>query len=171
MAQVADEAGVSRATVFTHFGTKDELVAATIESLLDVTTVNLRAALERPGAALDRLVATGAAYLFLLVDHPMVARYIALRPGRGTLTDADRLVDQRIEQLMQLFEDAIAQAVDNGEVLPVDPKVMARFFYGAWNGVAAMALDNAPVVVAREDLTQGVLQIVDILVRGARLEP
>jgi AcrR family transcriptional regulator len=170
MEDVADVAGISPASVYVHFGTKDALVSAVMERLLDTSMTELMAAYTSEGAAFEQVQQAGIAYMRLLVDHPALTRYLSVNALGGPDNPLDDVVAERIDLLRAAFEERIQAAIDNGEVRPVDSRLMSYFLFGAWNGVAALALRRdktrlTPTEVehcllqAREALTLGLLAL------------
>ncbi len=157
VAEIARRAGVSRASVFGHFGTKDELVAAAIERLAGVALADMQAAYAVDGSAFDRVMASGSAYLDLLVEHPPLLRYLITRPLRTSTSPIDERIESLIALLRSGFEEQIAEAVRAGEMRALDPRLLSYFLYGAWPGAVSLvlgppgsALDDAEVRAAFE---------------------
>ena len=136
---VAAEAGVAPASVYAHFGTKDALLAAVTERVVAVATETLRAAYTADTSPLERFAGVGAAYLRLLLDHPVVVKYLTVTGERGPRSEVEAQVVERFGRLRGEFEQSIRDAVDAGAIRPVDPELMSYFLFGAWNGVAALA--------------------------------
>ncbi|WP_019203565.1 TetR/AcrR family transcriptional regulator [Tsukamurella sp. 1534] len=170
---VATRAGVSPATVYVHFGSKDGLVAATTEHLLEVATAEVASVTSGDGPAVERIIATGRAYLQLLIDHPALTRYLT---GRQLRTDAivsasDLRIDEQLEGSRLAFEQLIQDAIDAGEVLPHDARLMSHFLFGAWVGLAALSLEGNPRPLTDEDVSRAGLQALEVLTRGAAARP
>jgi len=137
---VAAAADVSPATVYVHFGTKDALLAAVTERVLAVATETLRSAYAAETTPLERFAGVGAAYLRLLLDHPTVVKYLTVTGERGPRTPVEEEVVARFAELRREFEQSIRDAVEAGAIRQIDPELMSSFLFGAWNGVAALAL-------------------------------
>lgn len=110
-----------------HFGTKDALLAAVIERVLAVATEALRTAYAAQTSPLERFAGVGFAYLRLLLDHPIVVKYLALTGERGPRTPVEDEVVTRFAQLRLEFEQSIREAVDSRAIRPVDPDLMSYF--------------------------------------------
>ncbi|NMO04480.1 TetR/AcrR family transcriptional regulator [Gordonia sp. TBRC 11910] len=166
---VAARAGVSAASVYVHFGTKDGLVAATIEHLLEVAAEDLTSAYRAPGPAVDRISGIGRAYLRVLVDHPALTRYLAARSLRthAASSAAEIHIDERVETLRASFQRLLQEAIDDGEVQAVDARLMSHFLSGAWIGVAALSLSGNTKPLSADDVTDAGMQALRILTLGA----
>lgn len=163
---VAAEAGVSPASVYVHFGTKDALLAAVTQRLLAVATEALRSAYAAQTTPLERFAGVGAAYLRLLLDHPAVLRHLTGTGERGPRSPVEDEVVERFGQLRGEFEQSIRDAVDAGAIRPVDPELLSYFLFGAWNGVAALALRRDELALSPERVEQAVIEAGLTLLEG-----
>lgn len=163
---VAAEAGVSAASVYVHFGTKDGLLAAVTERVLGVATEALRSAYAAQVSPLERFAGVGAAYLRLLLDHPAVTKYLSVTGERGPRTPVETEVVERFSELRREFEQSIRDAVESGAIRPVDPESMSYFLFGAWNGVAALALRRDALVLSPERVEASVIEAGLVLLDG-----
>lgn len=73
---ITKEAGANLGAVTYHFGTKDALYEAVIDSLVGPLETRVREAAEAPGAPLDRIERVIAIVLDHLNEHPEQARII-----------------------------------------------------------------------------------------------
>lgn len=163
---VAAEAAISPASVYVHFGTKDGLLAAVTERVLAVATEALRSAYAADTSPLERFAGAGAAYLRLLVDHPAVLRYLTATGERGPRTPAEQEVVAGFSQLRREFEQSIRDAVETGAIRPVDPELMSYFLFGAWNGVAALALRRDALTLSPERVELAIIEAGLMLLDG-----
>lgn len=163
---VAAEAGISAASVYVHFGTKDALLAAVTERVLAVATDALRSAYAVEAPPLERFAGVGAAYLRLLLDHPAVVKYLNATGERGPRTSVEEEVVLRFSHLRREFEESIRDAVESGAIRPVDPELLSFFLFGAWNGVAALALRRDALAVPPERVERAVVEAGLVLLDG-----
>lgn len=168
---VAARAGVSPASVYVHFGTKDGLVAAVTERVLAVATDALRSAYAAQAPPLERFAGVGSAYLRLLLDHPVVVKYLMVTGGRGPQTPVEDEVVARFSQLRREFEQSIRDAVGAGAIRQVDPELMSYFLFGAWNGVAALALRRDALTVSPDRVEAAVIEAGLVLLDGLVQDP
>lgn len=155
---VAERAGVSAASVYVHFGTKDALLAAVTERVMAVATEALRSAYTAQASPLERFAGVGSAYLRLLLDHPVVVKYLTVTGERGPRTPVESEVVARFSQLRWEFEQSIRDAVESGAIREVDPEQMSYFLFGAWNGVAALALRRDALALSPERVEAAVIE-------------
>lgn len=155
---VAARAGISPASVYVHFGTKDGLLAAVTERVLSVATETLRSAYAAQSSPLERFAGVGSAYLRLLLDHPVVVKYLSVTGERGPQTPVEDAVVTRFSELRREFEQSIRDAVEAGAIRPVDPELMSYFLFGAWNGVAALGLRRDALAVSADRVEMAVIE-------------
>lgn len=163
---VAARAGISAASVYVHFGTKDALLAAVTERVLAVATETLRSAYAAETTPLERFAGVGAAYLRLLLDHPTVVKYLTATGERGPRTPVEEEVVARFGELRREFEQSIREAVETGAIRPVDPELMSSFLFGSWNGVAALALRRDGLALTPEQVEAAVVEAGLMLLDG-----
>lgn len=164
MEDVAETAGISPASVYIHFGTKDALVSAAIQRLLDMSMAELMAAYTSEGTAFEQVRQAGVAYMRLLIDHPALTRYLAVNAiGGPNLSDE---IVERVDVLRMAFEERIQAAVDSGEIRPVDSRLLSYFLFGAWNGVAALALREDKTRLTPEEIERCLTQARELLTSG-----
>lgn len=167
---VAAQAGISPASVYVHFGTKDALMAAVTERLLAVATESLRSAYAAQTSPLERFAGVGAAYLRLLLDHPAVVKYLTVTGERGPRTAVETEVVERFSRLRGEFEESIRAAVEAGAIRRVDPELMSYFLFGAWNGVAALGLRRDALAMSAERVEQAMVEAGLVLLEGLIVE-
>ncbi|GAA2088848.1 TetR/AcrR family transcriptional regulator [Aeromicrobium tamlense] len=163
---VAAQAGVSPASVYVHFGTKDGLLAAVTERVVAVATETLRAAYAAETSPLERFAGVGAAYLRLVLDHPVVVKYLMVTGERGPRTPVEVQVVERFGELRREFEESIRDAVESGAIRRVDPELASFFLFGAWNGVAALALRRDALELSPERVEAAVIESGLVLLEG-----
>jgi hypothetical protein len=77
----------------------------------------------------------------------------------------------RFSQLRQEFEESIREAVEAGAIRRVDPELLSYFLFGAWNGVAALALRRDALVLSPERVERAVIEAGLVLLDGLILDP
>ncbi|MCQ4118138.1 TetR/AcrR family transcriptional regulator [Rhodococcus tibetensis] len=166
MEDVAALAGISPASVYVHFGTKEALVTAVIERLLDMSMASLTAAYASEGSAFEQVQQAGLAYMRLLLDHPALTRHLSGAVLSEPQTPIDGTVVERIEFLRNVFEARIQAAVDAGEIVPVDSRLLSFFLFGAWQGVASLALRRDTLRLTPKEVERCLTQAIQVLVAG-----
>jgi len=147
-ADLVEELGVNRKSMYAEFGSKQGLFEAALERYSDHHLGAVLAPIEAPGAGADEIRAAFVGYAAAgrgwargrgcLLSNTAVER-AALDPG------ARRHVDAYLERLTRAFRHALGNARRRGEFDPdVDLDEFASFFAMALVGVAALIRADAP---------------------------
>jgi AcrR family transcriptional regulator len=110
MSQVAEEAGIGRATLYRYFSDVEEILHAWHERHVAAHLAELRALGDQPGSARGRLRAVMQGYAEIV--HHQGEHGSALT----ALLHRDLHASQARDHLATLFTDLLAQAVEAGEV-------------------------------------------------------
>jgi AcrR family transcriptional regulator len=145
MEDLADAVDVSVGTLYGHFGSKDGLYLALGERALDAFATYLHDAFQLDYTPLEQVMACGDLYLRFHLEHPGLFRFLAFSGADTQFAQVDEdlrdRVGRRVGEIMGTFEAHIAAAIASGEAdAAYDPKLVARFLWGAWNGVVALNL-------------------------------
>lgn len=140
MQQIADAVGLTKATMYHHFRSKDDLFAAVC-----------RRETERIQAGVSEMIAAGGPLRDLL---ERVARFFLVTGGDA---DVVRLFgdfhrhfapDRRAELLAgvrlpsELLRDPFVEAIERGELRPLDPGLAVEMFLGLVMSQVRFALDT-----------------------------
>lgn len=147
-AQLVDELGVNRKSMYAEFGSKQELFEAALERYSEEHLSRVLAPIEAPDADADAIRASFTNYASAstgwargrgcLMCNTAVER-AALDPASG------RYVAEYLERLTRAFRHALGNAVAAGEVsATADLDELAAFFTTALIGVAACIRSDAP---------------------------
>ncbi|MBN1247151.1 MAG: TetR/AcrR family transcriptional regulator [Anaerolineae bacterium] len=127
MEDIADQAGINKATIYLYFDSKDALIRAIAEALFAQELADLQAAHDRPGTATERLTAY---YEALIADEaemlplmPILYEFYALGLRRE---DVRAVVADFIGRSSALLEAIIQEGIESGEFRPTDARQAAR---------------------------------------------
>jgi AcrR family transcriptional regulator len=167
---IVERVGVSPATFFNYFPTKDALLEAKAEQAADLYAALLRHELDRTDATVtDRLEQITRALAQALAADPAIARLLATRTAlffgsRGPKADTDRASQG-------LLADLFAQGQANDEIDPrADPLQLAELYTAALTLTATNWLINW-WGDTNQSLEQRLLDALTILLHGARYQP
>lgn len=138
--QIADRADVAVATVYTHFSGKPELHRAVVERALEENEQHMMAAYDADAPPMDRLLDAAAAYLRWFRQSPQRFRLIQLRLSGPANDPSDEVLTQRVNLMTDALAGVIADGVADGSLREVSALDCARFFWGALNGMFALAV-------------------------------
>lgn len=131
MDEVAREAGCSRATVYTHFRSKEALYRALLDrDTAAFLTIAQKVIAPLPDARrkLRRLVELADAAF----ESNPVARHALARDEEMTLVAiAESHMKERERRVISLLRDVLEKGVTEGSLHPLDPERVAYFLYHA----------------------------------------
>lgn len=154
---LADTADVSVGSIYDHFGSKDGLYLALAERALDQFAGYLDEAFQPTYSPMEQVMAAADVYLRFHLEHPGSFRFLAI-DGVDTHhpavdTDVHARVGQRLETLIGRFQDRIAHAQASGEADDTyDSRLIARFLWGAWNGVVSFSLRTDRMALTDDEI-------------------
>ncbi len=129
---VASRAAVALGSIYTHFGSKEGLVAALLEDTIAEARESLNAKREHQ-TPLERVLAVGEAFVDLALDSPEAALALLADPSLDAGGAASRHLIEIVGQLEADLADAMAEAH-----LPAgDPRAVASLLTVYWAGIAA----------------------------------
>lgn len=141
--QIAREAFVSVGAIYTHFANKVELVWYFVEVGLDDLASDMARAHDLASPA-DRVHAAGVAYLRFAIDHPIAARFAAVRvldpEPAPEFVEANRACADRMRPIVAQVARDVRAAMEAGQLRdgPLDETVSA--LWGLWYGTTALML-------------------------------
>jgi AcrR family transcriptional regulator len=155
MEDLARRLGVTKAAIYHHVSSRDELLRLATDRALDGLFAVASSVSALSGSALSRLEALVRGAVVVLVERlPFVT--LLLR-ARGN-TPVERAALARRREFDRLVTDLVAQAVSEGDLRPdVDPAVTSRLLFGMVNslvewyrprGLSPSALSDAVCKVA-----------------------
>jgi AcrR family transcriptional regulator len=140
MSEIAEEAGVGRATLYKYFGGVEAILLAWHEQQIADHLGRLAEAGERPGTALDRLAAVFETYAVIRHEsgaHPSAELAAFLHRGKHVA-----VAEQRVHQIVR---GLIAEGVETGVVRrDIGPDELALFCVHAL--AAAGSLRSRPAM-------------------------
>ena len=137
MADVAAEAGVSRATLYLYFKDRNELVERTAAMVVAKLIGELQAALARPGTTAERLRAHVATQVRFFHDHRQFFRLFLEACGGEERRTKHR---KHYEQHLAVLAAVLAEGMEKGEVRRADPRRAAVFVAEAVGGIVRQRL-------------------------------
>lgn len=155
--EIAEQADLSVGSIYVHFDGKRGLYLTLVERALELFTEYMRRSENPAFGPLQRVLAGGDAYLRFHLEHPWAFQYLAF-PSAADREIADDDLEARIREtvggLLERFAQQVQAATEAGEARPVDPARLARFAWGAWNGVIGLRLQPDGLRLSDEEVTE-----------------
>jgi AcrR family transcriptional regulator len=124
---VADEAGVSKALVLYHFGSKDALLLAAMKWAVERTAERIRSGLESGGDPRQQIAAlVDAIFIEPQANRDFYLFYLDLVEHAGRVPSFGELSTMLIEIINGLYREVIAEGVREGVFDVPDIEVAAR---------------------------------------------
>jgi AcrR family transcriptional regulator len=157
MDDLAEAVDVSVGTIYGHFGSKDGLFLALGERAAEQFGAYLDRAYQPGYSPLEKVLACGDAYLRFHLEHPDLFRFLAGVESQLPRAEQDQRtrVGQLLAANLRRFEEHIAAAIASGEASSeYDATVVARFLWGAWNGVVALGLRTDELALTDAEIAE-----------------
>ena len=148
---VAQQAGVSVGTVYSHFGSLSELLQSLWRRpARKLVQQMMQLADDEQGNPLDRLRRLLKAYIRFSEDEPQVFRsaFLFVRPHYLQPPEQIPLAN---DQFFRLFRDAIVSGQEKGMFRSGDPNVLVQLMLGAVHGALALPI-NLHRLALRDDV-------------------
>lgn len=133
LARVAEATGITKAAVLYHVGSKDALIAAAYQRVLDALVATVGAAIDAAPVG-DRPAVYIRAMVAHLRDNPQHVRVLA---EVGRKQDVDHPSDARWAPLAGIIDAAAEAATDKRGTAAVDSRALALIIGGAIDGIVA----------------------------------
>jgi AcrR family transcriptional regulator len=163
--EIADAAGIPKATLYYYFSGKDGILAFLLHDMLEMIAGEVGTASQSEGSARDRLRAVMRAQLAAMLDNPAVCRALVGDLGRAT----------RLPDLAAALETAfhapvarlLSEGAEDGSLRPVDDSfATALSIFGA---VTVAGLSNA-VLGTAPDAKEVADDIFDLFLQGLKVD-
>jgi AcrR family transcriptional regulator len=136
MSQVAEHAGIGRATLYKYFSDLESILVAWHERHVTAHLEQLAAIRDRPGTATERLSAVLNA--FALISYERHETELAAMLHRG------EHVARAHDKLLALIRDLVAEGVEAGELRDdVSPRELAAYCLHALTAASSMSSKSA----------------------------
>jgi AcrR family transcriptional regulator len=137
MRAVATAAGVSTMAAYRHFPNKEALLVAVMEHGHDKFLACMSRALSAP-SPLDRLVASGQAFLDFALSHPRDYHLMFLRTAQVDLTCAP--LAWRDAATFRFLVDRVAECMNAGDLQGEDAEMLAFSIWALVHGMVSLYL-------------------------------
>ena len=126
MDMVAERAGVSKRTVYSNFGSKDDLFAAVIRKRCADVIPTALDAVDKAGSPEVVLTAMATAFLTAIYSRPQIELYLTVVAESRQFAEIGRImVEGPIAQSQRLFADVLRAHADTGQLSLPDADLAA----------------------------------------------
>lgn len=124
---IADEAGVSKALLLYHFGTKDALLLAAMKWAVERTEERIRSGIESGDPACDQIKALiDAIFIDPAANRDFYLFYLDLIEHAGRIPSFGQLSAMLVETINRTYAGVIRTGVEEGVFVVADVEVAAR---------------------------------------------
>ncbi|MDP2300077.1 MAG: TetR/AcrR family transcriptional regulator [Coriobacteriia bacterium] len=135
VSDIVRAAGVAQGTFYLYFDSKDDIVCAVAEMLIDGMVARIESALDDPGrSAVEKLDAMASA-LVEINDEPYEIELMGIFHRPDNLAFHDSVNRSIVPRLMPHLARIIDQGVAEGSFVAEDPEKSAWFILGALQGL------------------------------------
>jgi AcrR family transcriptional regulator len=170
MADIADQARLSRALIYFYFKDKEELALAITARALQTLRRSFERASAKGRTGLEKASAISQAYMDFAMSQPDYFEFIARGEvkefGPSPVKENERLCASEGEKTLAVLADAVRRGVADGTIDPGvgDPAAVAVVLWGFIHGMLQVAASKKSML---EKLMH--LDIADLLQGGLRL--
>jgi AcrR family transcriptional regulator len=128
--EIADQADTSEGTIFFHFASKDQIFLALIDQFADLIERRITESISQRQQGVDRLRAAIDACLETFSRYRWPAKLLLIQAvGLGTIFEEKRgEIHERFAALIEIY---LQEAVELGQIEPVDTEITAHAWMGA----------------------------------------
>lgn len=170
---IAAESGVSKVTVYAHFGDKTAMLEAIVAREADRLSHELTAETGGEGRLEDRLVRFGQTLVRILGEpcHQALDRALSLEAHRNSDV-ARRFFEAGPGRVRRLLASVLAEAMAKGEISASDPMQAAEDLMSLWLGFSMMQRRFVECSTANaEDDEVAARRAVQLFLRGSASVP
>lgn len=167
---VATAADVSVGAIYAHFSNKEGLYLAVVERTAHLLVEQVREVFRSTASPLEQVLALGDAHLDFHLSHPGAARFLTMSDTEDfTIDPADRSrITAAVDDLVNELEATIQRAIESGEARTVDAKLISRFLWVSWNGIASLRSRRDGLGLTTRETRNAVDQARAIVLAGLR---
>ena len=163
--EIADAAGIPKATLYYYFSGKDEILAFLLADMLELIAGEVGTAVAAPGTARERLESAVEAQLRVMLENPAVCRALVGDLGRATRLPELAMALQAA--FHQPIEDLLAEGVSDGTLRKVaHPGGVALSIFGAVTVAGLSVAVEGPTNDPAKDAARTATSICDLLLNG-----
>lgn len=158
VADIVQTAGVAKGTFYLYFATKDDIVNAVADRLIQRVADHIEmAARDVHRSAVEQITALGEA-LMQVGGEPFERDLIEITHRADNHAVHERMSEQVIARLRPTLEKVVADGIDAGAFCPQDPRFAAAFVLGTFSQLHDLVVDPDDLPAATTQLHAFVLR-------------
>lgn len=162
MEDLAEEAGVSKGTLYLYFDSKDALIQAIMENLLVRELDHARSLAQGQGSAADKL----RGFARVMGEDfrrlgPFIGLYFEFMALITRRKSGKALIQRYFEEFLSILEPLIREGIDSGEFRQVDVRETALAIGALLEGVILLWAYSPDAVDLETQFEAGVLLLLD----------
>jgi len=138
--EVAQKLGITKAAIYYYFPNKQTLLKACFESAMDAAFSNLDRARKEGTSGREKLRMTLAGYLEHIIDELSIS--VVAMEDDVLATDERDAVKRRRDQFEYAMRDLVREGIQDGSIVPCDPKLAVFALLGAVHWVTRWFRQN-----------------------------
>jgi AcrR family transcriptional regulator len=128
--EIAEESQSSKGSIYFHFPNKEKLFIALVDQFSDVLERNVKQAIEDEAQGMVRVQIALKSVLDTFGKYRRPAKILLVQAvGLGTVFEKKRM--QATDRFAELIQTYLEEAIDIGEIEPVDTEVVSHAWMGA----------------------------------------
>ncbi|HET9658881.1 MAG TPA: TetR/AcrR family transcriptional regulator [Thermomicrobiales bacterium] len=167
MQQIADIAGLRKASLYHHFRSKESLFADVMAELMDRILRDF-AAVDLDDAPLEEQLRQIALINYRQFDQPEIHR-LAMDFFKHVPESEHTEVHERLRSMQAVFSDIFERAIERGEMRAINPHYAATMFFHMMMALAHQEPEFAAVPPPPAD--EAAALVIDVLLHGLAGKP
>jgi AcrR family transcriptional regulator len=165
--EIAQRAGMSKATIYIYYKNKDNLFLQVVEELVNATTAATAQTAEEPTEPLEKLYhIVYNKIAFYEQERDFFRIYLSEKNGLEVAPKDPhkRALREMYLQEVRVFDKILQQGIDTGVLRPLDSRRLAFFLREMISSVLVQRIQGK----ARTSVDEDVEQVLDLFLHGAR---
>lgn len=127
---IADQIGFTKPAIYYYFKSKEEILFAIVDNIVESALQRIREIAHRPGSASERLHDLLKANTRVILEN--IEANTVFYNSRGLLSEErEQAIREREREYTRVVRDLYAEGVKSGELLDIDPSVATSTLLGA----------------------------------------
>lgn len=165
MQQIADAAGLRKASLYHHFPSKEALFAEVLAQEMDRLLIDFAEVDLTRGTFADQLGEIARLH-YRRFDQPEIHQ-LAMDFFKNVPESDHAMVHQRLKEMQMMLAGIFAQAMERGEIRAIEPNAAASMYFHMLMSLGRDQFDHFGVELPPPDVAAAL--VVDVLLNGLSL--